>query len=185
MNIKNGRLSVVGNEIHSVRTPWRKANRRSMKIKLFCLIVGLVVAHHVLGAQTLDTLNNKDESFIIKTKSEEVSRDYLDVWLDRLQSYECPGCGSNYRRVDVNGLYSYGCLQFQEATFRRYSKRYNLPSEDTIDDSHSIYKCEAQRLIVRKMYEEMGSSYDFGRNWYTTIYIKKLGLPQKDEEESY
>lgn len=180
MYSKKAKIRAVGSEVFLPgRTLGGEAIPRSMTKKLFVLLVGAVCILHVAGAQpSVAPSPVKDEQIIItKTETEEPKRDHMDVWLDRLVGYECPGCGPNYRRVDVNGHYSYGCLQFQEATFRSYAKRYHIFTEGEPYTSDSLYSCELQKRIAREMWNEMGSSYEFGRNWYTSIYKKGLGLP--------
>lgn len=60
--------------------------------------------------------------------------DALDVYLSRLAwTYECVGeCAKAqrehrpYKRIDSNNAYSYGCLQFQQATYLWAAKKYKV-----------------------------------------------------------
>ncbi len=100
-----------------------------------------------------------------------VVKDSLDTYLDRLETFECEGCGERYRRLDSNGKYSYGCLQFQEATFNEKADRYKIsrPSDE------SIYQCDLQKRVAREMF--LGEGAAAGNHWSTSIYRRGLGLP--------
>lgn len=98
----------------------------------------------------------------------------LDAWLEKLAYYE-----SNHRAdikvLDVNGKYSYGCLQFQEGTFRSYAIKHGLISRDTPTES-VIYDCDLQKKLAKLMLAE--NPYNW-QAWYTTVKKKGLGLPPK------
>ena len=66
----------------------------------------------------------------------------MDIWLDKL-AYKESGNNPNLKVLDVNGKYSYGCLQFQEGTFRTYAIKYGLITPSTPTDS-VIYNCSLQ-----------------------------------------
>ena len=68
--------------------------------------------------------------------------------------------------MDTNNRYSYACLQFQEATFNSYSKRYGLEGD--------IYTCADQKIVARKMIEENPNNW---RHWYTSVAKRGLGKP--------
>lgn len=114
-----------------------------------------------------DKVEQKDEKTITKP-------DAMELWLDRLEDHECRDCGSKYRRVDSNGYYSYGCLQFQKATFDEMWRRYR-PFEVRDVDSDQIYSCEIQRQLARSLFEAEGTKA--ARHWYHSIYTRGLGLP--------
>src|SRR5262245_33553295 len=54
----------------------------------------------------------------------------MDIWLAKLAHQESRG-QDHLKILDVNGLYSYGCLQFQEGTFRTYALKYGYISRAT------------------------------------------------------
>lgn len=101
----------------------------------------------------------------------------FEEWLDKLVAYECPNCQANFRRLDSNGEYSYSCLQFQRRTFEDMAKRYQIPTKLYPSDrvSEPIYSCRIQRAVATAMFEDQGSKA--ARHWYTSIYVKGLGLP--------
>lgn len=167
-------------QLFTVRTLCGEAIPRSMKIKIFALLLGGIIALQAFAADSLIAPEPiiKDDNIITKKEEQaERKRIALDLWVEELAVYECPSCGPNYRRVDINGLYSYGCLQFQEATFRSYALRYHLLTKEQLEDLNYYYRCDIQKQIVKRMFAEMGNTYEFGRNWYTSIYVKGLGLP--------
>jgi hypothetical protein len=100
--------------------------------------------------------------------------DAVDIWLEKLALHE-----SNHRErikvLDVNGKYSYGCLQFQEGTFRTYAIKYGFISRNTPTEN-VIYNCKLQKKIARLMLEE--NHYNW-QAWYTSVKIKGLGLPPR------
>ncbi len=116
----------------------------------------------------------RDEKNITNNKKE----GKLDIYLTNLASFECPNCGPNYKRVDSNKRFSYGCLQFQLQTFISMSQRYHIATstESKIDIISHIYSCDYQKAIAKAMFEDdpVAASY----HWYTTIYKKGLGLPK-------
>src|SRR3990167_642121 len=77
--------------------------------------------------------------------------DALDVWLDELLTYECEGCEDGFRVLDQNNRYSYGCLQFQEATFVEMAKRYSI-----VTDADSINSCLMQKKVAKAMIKDQG-----------------------------
>lgn len=102
----------------------------------------------------------------------------LDQWIEKLISLESNG-KKNIKIVDFNGFHSYGCLQFQKATFEEYGKKYKLigPADDL---TTLIYDCGIQKAIAKKMIED---DYGNWQHWYTSVKIKKLGLPPKNDVE--
>jgi len=98
----------------------------------------------------------------------------LDVWLDRLAYQESHG-RENIKILDVNDQYSYGCLQFQEGTFRKYGMKYGLISEDASIES-IIYDCGLQKKIAKFMLSE---DYSNWRAWYTSSKTAIVGLPPR------
>lgn len=102
----------------------------------------------------------------------------LDAWLEKLAEKE-----SNHRErikvLDVNGRYSYGCLQFQMATFKSYSTRYGLVDAATVTDwEELLYDCSLQKKIAKRMIQEKNSNW---RHWGYTVLQKGVGLPPATE----
>lgn len=98
----------------------------------------------------------------------------IDVWLAKLIFQESSG-KHNIKVLDVNNKYSYGCLQFQEGTFRSYGLKYGLISKDTPTESR-IYDCELQKQIAKLMLAE---NYSNWRAWFTSVKKPSVGLPPK------
>lgn len=102
----------------------------------------------------------------------------LDLWLEKLITLESNG-KENIKILDNNGEHSFGCLQFQKETFEEFGLKYKLIApDDEIDDL--LYDCNLQKEIAKKMIED---NYNNWRHWYTSVKIKKLGLPPKNDVE--
>jgi len=110
----------------------------------------------------------------------QTSEDTLDVYLSRLAwTYECTGdCfkaqvnDQQYKRIDSNNAYSYGCLQFQQATYLQMAKKYKI---DPWADG-GIYNCDNQLKLARAMFLEDKKAA--AQHWYTSVYTRGLGLPK-------
>lgn len=102
------------------------------------------------------------------------SQSPLDYWLDKLAYLESEG-KNNLKILDVNGLHSFGCLQFQMGTFREFGLRYGYFGEND-DLSKLIYNCNLQKSIAKRMLEE---NRDYWKKWYTSVIVRGLGLPPK------
>ncbi|TSC60193.1 MAG: hypothetical protein LiPW15_71 [Parcubacteria group bacterium LiPW_15] len=102
--------------------------------------------------------------------------DAMDSWLQKLAHKESEG-REHIKILDHNNQYSYGCLQFQMATFRSYIRKYDL-LENTEDAEleNMIYDCDFQKVLARKMIED---DYSNWRNWYTSVSVRNLGLPPR------
>lgn len=98
----------------------------------------------------------------------------MDIWLAKLAFQESQG-KSHIKILDVNGKYSYGCLQFQEGTFRTYALKYGFISRTTPTES-KIYDCELQKKIAKLMLAE---NYSNWRAWYTSSKTRSVGLPPR------
>ena len=106
-------------------------------------------------------------------KSQMISKTTLDAWLDTLVEKESHG-NAKIRIMDVNGRYSYGCLQFQMATFKNYIARYDLESEVDGDWNSAIYDCGLQRRLAKLMLLENRNNW---RHWFNSVRDGELGLP--------
>lgn len=121
-------------------------------------IVGLVIWLTVWGLSL----------FVFKAHAQAPDLTYdqrLDNWIEQVRWEESRG-HDMLVILDTNKKYSYGCLQYQMATWNYYSKKYNVDAE--------IMDCDAQKEVTRNIikYEKDGH-----RNWYTTVYKKGIGLP--------
>lgn len=107
----------------------------------------------------------------------QTSPDPLGAWLNRLVSKESEG-KTHIKVLDHNNRYSYGCLQFQMATFKSYIRKYDLlPEAEDKELENMIYDCDFQKTLARKMIED---DYSNWKNWYTSA-TAKIGLPPKSE----
>jgi hypothetical protein len=94
----------------------------------------------------------------------------LDEWLDNLMLAESRGRTTFEENhglpyiIDTNGKRSYSCLQFQEGTFKAYSKMYNITGD--------ITDCGTQKKLARAMIADKPGNY---RHWLNSS--KKIGLP--------
>ncbi len=103
----------------------------------------------------------------------------LDMWLEKLAMAES-GNRADIKVLDVNGRYSYGCLQFQMATFKSYSARYKLVDPETVTSWDAlIYNCQLQKQIAKRMIQEKPGNW---RHWGYTVLHKGTGLPPAKEK---
>jgi hypothetical protein len=109
----------------------------------------------------------------INNNSYEKVEDEMDHWLSKLARFEYPGAEKYYKRLDTNGKYSYGCLQFQAATFTGMAQKYNITK--ALSNASAIYDCGIQKEIARAMFEDDAGAAS--HHWYTSIYVKGLGMP--------
>jgi hypothetical protein len=68
--------------------------------------------------------------------------DALDLYIERLIFAESSG-REDIVIIDTNGKKSYGCLQFQEETFRRYAKKFEVTAD--------ILDCSGQRYLAHQI----------------------------------
>ncbi|HUX35618.1 MAG TPA: hypothetical protein VMV71_01135 [Candidatus Paceibacterota bacterium] len=99
----------------------------------------------------------------------------LNYWIDKLVYLESEG-RNNLKVLDLNGLYSYGCLQFQMGTFVEYGMKYGLLSKGD-DFGKLIYDCDLQKSIAKRIILENSGNW---RKWYTSVIVRGLGLPPKE-----
>jgi hypothetical protein len=98
----------------------------------------------------------------------------LDLWLEKLVMKESQG-RDRIKILDVNGKYSYGCLQFQEGTFRNFGQKYGLVAAGVNLES-VIYDCNLQKAIAKNMIQD---DYFLWQSWYTSVIVRDLGLPPR------
>lgn len=102
------------------------------------------------------------------------SPDELDAWLRKLEFLESEG-NERATILDVNGMHSFGCLQFQKRTFLEFGEKYGMLSEaDRANVDRRIYDCKLQRQIARRMVEDNPNGWE---HWYTSVMKRGLGLP--------
>lgn len=59
--------------------------------------------------------------------------------------------------VDSNGYFSYGILQYQLSTFKKYGEKYGFFGELSNDEARQlIFRADLQRAIATKMLQEEG-----------------------------
>ncbi len=138
---------------------------KNYKIKLLVALLISIIVGLLLGWPANYTETKAEAHEEQKTKT--IEKDKFEIWLDKLVEYECALCADGFSIIDTNGARSYGCLQFQEATFEYYSRKYK-----TTGDIHS---CTDQRALAREMFRREREASP--RNWYTSIYVRGLGLP--------
>jgi len=120
---------------------------------------------------------HQNSTVIVFSATDAEKKNTLDSWLKKLVYLESEG-KNNIKVLDHNGLHSFGCLQFQMSTFREFGLRYGLISEDD-DLEKVIYNCPLQKEIAKEMIRE---NPGYWRKWYTSVMIRGLGLPPKEEE---
>ena len=131
--------------------------------KQLCAVVLLL---GILGFPNANTLAEAQAPTIDKETVNTAIKDaQLAVWIDKLMMLESEG-REDIVIVDTNGKHSRGCLQFQDATFESYSKRYNFEGE--------IMNCGDQKKLAKLMIQENPKN---ARNWYTSVYKRGLGVP--------
>ena len=78
---------------------------------------------------------------------------------------------SNIVILDTNGKYSYGLLQFQEATWIYYMEKYNLaPFAERGELMNLIYDDYTQTKLATLILEEKGA----WRNWFNCLKRTQL-----------
>lgn len=90
----------------------------------------------------------------------------LSAWLDALAREES-GSSSTIKHLDVNGRYSYGCVQFQMGTWLSYGKAFGATEEN-------IYDCGLQKQVAADM---ITSEYSNWHHWGYTVLHKGIGFP--------
>ncbi|HSY52466.1 MAG TPA: hypothetical protein VLC46_26935 [Thermoanaerobaculia bacterium] len=120
-------------------------------------VSALVIASLGMNATTAKTSN---ESTLTVTQP-----DALDLYIEQLRFAESSG-HDDIVIIDTNGKKSYGCLQFQEATFRRSAAKYHVEGD--------ILDCATQRHLARAI---LANEREGWRNWFTSVITKGLGLP--------
>jgi len=98
----------------------------------------------------------------------------LDLWIENLALKES-GNNATALVFDSNKRYSYGCLQFQMATFQFYMKMYGLgTASSTAGWKALIYDCGIQKQLAKAMIQDKQSNW---KHWYNTVMRKGVGKP--------
>lgn len=164
----------------------REMRQPTMKNHLLYVLIGaiaLILIPYATASQP--RVPKSDSSAAIVATSSPVQTDSereeeaMEQYLSQLTwIYECTGqCAvafrndRPYKRLDSNNKYSYGCLQFQEATWLAMSKIHNV---DPWSEG-GIYSCEKQWELAKKMFRE--DKVAAAQHWYTSVYVRGLGLP--------
>lgn len=163
---------------------WGEANSLTMKTtKLIYTLLGLIglllITYSVPGKAVTYYQKDENTNQIQQTEDpKETVSDSLYRWLDRLAEYECRDCGDGFKRLDSNEKYSYGCLQYQAETWLTWGKRYGFIAVEQQNIDDRIYDCGLQKEIAYALWQdESYTTYEKARNWYTSIYVRGLGLP--------
>lgn len=162
------------------------AYRRNERVPLYAymkisiIAFGLLFALTAFAATSVKTVEAPQiETEIVAPAAVYGPEDALDAYLTRLAfEFECTGAcaraveaGEPFSIVDRNNKLSYGCLQFQEASWLYLSRKYGVDPWE----NGGIYQCENQRKVARAMFLEDAQAA--ARHWYTSIYVRGLGLP--------
>lgn len=83
----------------------------------------------------------------VKKTRESDTEAQIRAWVEELEEYESNIVKDkdNYKRIDVNGYYSYSCLQFQMKTYLHF---YNLKNDTDLKLYENISLKEARKLIT-------------------------------------
>ena len=112
------------------------------------------------------------------TNAQIVKAEYVknvNLWIEKLSIVES-GNNASIRILDSNQKYSTGCLQFQDATFLTYVRRYKmLPSAEDDEVMNYLYDCDFQKLLGTMMILE---NFNNWQHWFNST--NKIGYPPKN-----
>jgi hypothetical protein len=123
-----------------------------IRITILALSIG-VIAWNILAPKLMTAATTNPYALQVSEP------DQLDLYIERLAFAESSG-REDITIVDTNGLKSYGCLMFQQATWTRYAGR-----------QADIMDCPLQKRIARKILLE----HNGWKNWRNSA--RKIGLP--------
>lgn len=123
-----------------------------------------------------ENYNNVDsfEAIVQIAPEEDVQSNKLEIWLDKLADKES-GHQADIVVVDVNGKKSYGCFQFQMATWIGMGEKYGF-----ITTPDNILDCSLQKQVAFSMID---SRYENWKHWRCSVVgcdkynIVGIGLP--------
>lgn len=114
----------------------------------------------------------------IEAKSDSREASTLESWLDSLALAESGNREWLVHR-DRDGQLYYGCLQFQEKTFRVYVRKFHLlPRRSRPEIMNHIYSCAFQKHLAALMLRDDPSNW---KHWRNTVE-KRVGLPPLEPE---
>lgn len=94
----------------------------------------------------------------------------LQQWVNKVIEKESQGRW-DIVIVDTNGKLSKGCLQFQDGTWKSYTKKYGIDG--------SPLNCDTAKKVAIAM---INDNHNLWKSWYTTVVKKRVGLPPKPEQ---
>lgn len=115
----------------------------------------------IIGAFIMSSLVSP--IYISEVDAETYYNYQLAEWINKLSFAESTN-RENIVIVDSNGKNSYGCLQFQKATFVAYSKKHKIKGD--------IMSCKTQKELAMSMIKENHNNW---RHWFNST--KKIGKP--------
>jgi len=140
-------------------------------VKVRCLILmkkQFIIWLLILLATSL--LIRASREWVYEPVKVEAEVDELGMLIDQLAMCESSG-RTDIKILDSNNLHSYGLLQFQEATFIGYTKKYNLrPEMEDQEIMNEIYNGDYQKELARKILEEPSG----WKNWFNCG--RRIGL---------
>lgn len=138
------------------------------------ILLGVITCMIFANKETPTQLTNETSLYLYQYQ---IASDDLLEWIDELEKYECRDCPLGYKRIDDNGKFSYGCLQFQMPTFKRYSTKYYPEAVKNIEEAdweNRIYDCEIQKNLTYKMIEDDWYNWN---HWKYSILVRGLNKP--------
>ena len=98
----------------------------------------------------------------------------LQIWLDALSRAESGNRQFLVHR-DRDGQLYYGCLQFQERTFRVYARKFHMLPQGTshAETMRRIYDCGFQKQLAALMIRDDPGNW---KHWRLTVE-KRVGMP--------
>lgn len=131
-----------------------------VKIFILLVVVTLGITLHIAEADS----SMLTQGQVLKYQNENAYDTKMNAWLGKLSKAES-GNDSNMVFLDVNGKYSYSCLQFQKETWDHYAKKFGIKSD--------IMNCQAQKEVAKDM---IASDYNLWKSWYNSV-VYKIGKP--------
>ena len=128
----------------------------NIKVKAICGALVVLLGYAPVSAKVIAPTQEKTHYEVL-----------LDNWIEDLVQAESNG-REDIIILDVNNRYSRGCLQFQDATFEHYTKRYGIEGD--------IMDCGFQKRLARLMIKENPDNW---KHWWNSVR-HKVGLPPID-----
>ena len=96
--------------------------------------------------------------------------DSLNQWINKLAFYES-GNRADIKILDVNNKYSYGCLQFQMATWIGMGNKYGFQTTP-----ENIYDCRLQKQLAHAMLSDRWNNW---HHWGYTVNVRMKVWPPR------